>query len=113
LDSAEHLVFESPYRSFSYSLRWVCRWNELLVSFPGLGRVVNALTPFSARLLPNTLDSQRMLLRVEQGKGKKDRYAVLSPRAAPSRKPAAAPPSRAASPSACLPSKLQPVDRKP
>jgi site-specific recombinase XerD len=26
------------------------------------------------------IDSQRMLLRVEQGKGKKDRYAMLSPR---------------------------------
>jgi integrase len=26
------------------------------------------------------IDSQRMLLRVQQGKGKKDRYAMLSPR---------------------------------
>jgi len=26
------------------------------------------------------IDSQRMLLRVEQGKGQKDRYAMLSPR---------------------------------
>ena len=25
------------------------------------------------------IDSQRMLLRVEQGKGRKDRYAMLSP----------------------------------
>jgi integrase/recombinase XerD len=25
------------------------------------------------------IDSDRMLLRVEQGKGKKDRYAMLSP----------------------------------
>ncbi len=52
LHSAEHLVFESPYRSFSYSLRWVCRWNELLVSFPGLGRVVNALTPVFCPVAP-------------------------------------------------------------
>jgi len=28
----------------------------------------------------SNIDSQRMLLRIEQGKGKKDRYAMLSPR---------------------------------
>jgi integrase/recombinase XerD len=33
-----------------------------------------------ANLKVSDIDSKRMLLRVEQGKGKKDRYAMLSPR---------------------------------
>jgi site-specific recombinase XerD len=32
------------------------------------------------RLKVSDIDSERMLIRVEQGKGKKDRYAMLSPR---------------------------------
>jgi site-specific recombinase XerD len=32
------------------------------------------------RLKVNAIDSERMMVRVEQGKGKKDRYTVLSPR---------------------------------
>jgi integrase/recombinase XerD len=32
------------------------------------------------RLRVSDIDSQRMLIRVEQGKGQKDRYAILSPR---------------------------------
>lgn len=34
----------------------------------------------ATRLQVTDIDSQRMLIRVEQGKGKKDRYAMLSPR---------------------------------
>ena len=32
------------------------------------------------RLKPTAIDSQRMVIRVEQGKGQKDRYVMLSPR---------------------------------
>lgn len=34
----------------------------------------------ATRLKPNHIDSQRMVLRVEQGKGQKDRYVMLSPK---------------------------------
>lgn len=34
----------------------------------------------AVHLKPNDVDSQRMVIRVEQGKGQKDRYVMLSPR---------------------------------
>src|SRR6202035_1380960 len=34
----------------------------------------------AVRLTPATIDSKRMVIRVEQGKGQKDRYVMLSPK---------------------------------
>jgi site-specific recombinase XerD len=34
----------------------------------------------AVRLKPNDIDSRRMVIRVEQGKGQKDRYVMLSPK---------------------------------
>jgi len=48
----------------------------ILTSCYGAGlRVSEAIA-----LTPPTIDSKRMVLRVEQGKGKKDRYVMLSPK---------------------------------
>jgi len=37
----------------------------------------------AVHLRPAAIDSQRMVIRVEQGKGRKDRYVMLSPMLSP------------------------------
>ena len=34
----------------------------------------------AVHLMPNSIDRQRMMIRVDQGKGRKDRYVMLSPK---------------------------------
>jgi integrase/recombinase XerD len=52
------------------------KYRSVLMVCYGAGlRITEAVS-----LKVSDIDSQRMLLRVEQGKGKKDRYAMLSPR---------------------------------
>lgn len=48
----------------------------LLMTTYGGGLRVSELV----RLLPNDIHSERMLIRINQGKGRKDRYTLLSPR---------------------------------
>jgi site-specific recombinase XerD len=52
------------------------RHRVLLMTTYGAGLRVSEVT----RLRVSDIDSKRMLLRVEQGKGRKDRYTLLSPR---------------------------------
>jgi integrase len=61
---------------------------QLLEAAPGVKYKAAFSVAYGAGLrvseLPNLkvsdIDSKRMLLRIEQGKGKRDRYAMLSPR---------------------------------
>jgi integrase len=52
------------------------RYRAALMTACGAGLRVSEVV----RLKITDIDSERMLLRVEQGKGRKDRYAMLSPR---------------------------------
>ena len=52
------------------------KYRTALMLFYGAGLRINE----AVSLKVSDIDSKRMLLRVEQGKGKKDRYATLSPR---------------------------------
>jgi len=61
---------------------------QFLDSVPGLKHCTILTTCYAAglrisetvRLKPADIDSQRMVIRVEQGKGQKDRYVMLSPK---------------------------------
>ncbi len=61
---------------------------RLLVAAPNLKHRLLLMTTYAAglrvgeavRLRVRDIDSQRMLIRIEQGKGMKDRYTLLSPR---------------------------------
>lgn len=61
---------------------------RFLVAVPGLRNRVALATTYAAglrvgevvRLKVSSIDSQRMLLHIEDGKGGRDRYAMLSPR---------------------------------
>ena len=80
-----------PRAKRAYKLPVVLSQEELLLFFdyiPGLKNRAALMTCYGAGLRISEavalkighIDSDRMLLRVEQGKGGKDRYAMLSPR---------------------------------
>lgn len=50
-------------------------WQAALSVAYGAGLRVSEVVPLKA----GDIDGQRMVLRIEQGKGSKDRYAMLSP----------------------------------
>jgi site-specific recombinase XerD len=52
------------------------KYRTVLMTMYGAGLRVSEVV----RLRPGDIDSQRMAIRVEQGKGAKDRYVMLSPR---------------------------------
>jgi len=62
--------------------------NRLIFSLSNIKHRILLMTAYSAglrvseiaRLKPQHIDSSRMVIRVEQGKGCKDRYTILSPR---------------------------------
>jgi site-specific recombinase XerD len=62
----------AQYFEYVPSLKYRC---VLMLCYGAGLRIIEAVS-----LKVSDIDSKRMLLRVEQGKGKKDRYAMLSPR---------------------------------
>lgn len=79
-----------PYRKTGRKLPEILSQEEIIRFFttiPNLKHRVILMTIYAAglrvsealHLRPSDIDSQRMVLRVEQGKGSKDRYVMLSP----------------------------------
>lgn len=88
----EEMVRDLPLRRLPQSLPTVLSHEEvaaLLKAAPGPGLKYRAALSVSygaglrasevCRLTPADIDSDRMMIRVEQGKGRKDRHVMLSP----------------------------------
>jgi integrase/recombinase XerD len=69
------VLSEGEIAGFFQSL-YTIRYRAALMTAYGAGLRVSEVVALQV----GDIDSQRMLLRVQQGKGKKDRYAMLSPR---------------------------------
>jgi site-specific recombinase XerD len=85
-EMVEHIVSGKEPRKLPFVLSPE-EISRFLQAVPGLRNRVAMITAYSAglrvsevaRLKVSDIDSQRMVLRIEQGKGGKDRYVMLSP----------------------------------
>lgn len=85
-ETVEHIVSGKEPRKLPFVLSPE-EITRFLQAVPGLRNRVAMITAYSAglrvsevaRLKVSDIDSQRMVLRIEQGKGGKDRYVMLSP----------------------------------
>ena len=84
-------IIRMPYQRKRRTLPQILAPEEVLAIFeaasPNLKHKTLLMTSYSGglrlgealNLLPSDIDSVRMMIRVEQGKGRKDRYVMLSP----------------------------------